>query len=280
MIKLILFIKKVHFFLLFVLLEILALTYYHHSSVYSSARIMNASAVLVGGVYGSMSRVRGYMGLRRENEALVREVAALRTRLDRLEGAGEGAADSTALRLDSLPNTYFYGTARVINNSVSKQHNYITLNKGRRDGLEKDMALIYDNAIVGYVLDCSDKFAVAISILNTDFKTSGKIKGGDYFGSIYWDGTSYEEVTFSEIPKYAQLAVGDTIETTDYSSIFPPRLAIGTVSSFEMINGTYYQAKVKLKLDMGRLKYVNTVRYVDQEEQMELEARVRKDSLE
>lgn len=278
MIKLILFIKKVHFFLLFVILEVLALTYYHHSSVYSGARLMNASTALVGGVYGSMSRVRDYVGLRRENEALVREVAGLRERLDRFTGR-EPVTDSTALRPDSLPNTFFYGTARVINNSVSKQHNYITLDKGARDGIEKDMALIYDNAIAGYVLDCSDKFAVAISVLNIDFRTSGKIKGGDYFGSIYWDGTSYEEVTFSEIPKYAQLAVGDTIETTDYSSIFPPRLMIGTVSSFEMINGTYYQAKVKLKLDMGRLKYVNTVRYVDQDERMELEARTRKDSL-
>lgn len=140
--------------------------------------------------------------------------------------------------------------------------------------MRPDMALVAEGGIAGYIVGCSDRFSVCLSVLNRNFRTSGKIKGGDYFGSVYWDGTSYRHLTLSEIPKYAQIHAGDTIVTTAHSSIFPPDLTIGTVESFELNNATYYDVKVRLHTDIAALNNVLAVRYLDADERGALEQSV------
>ena len=108
-------------------------------------------------------------------------------------------------------------------------------------------------------------------VLNRGFKTSGKIKGTDYFGSVSWDGASYEYVMLTEIAKYAQIHVGDTIVTTSHSSRFPPGLMIGTVADFELNNATYYDVRVKLHTDIAALNNVVVIKYLDAEERETLE---------
>ena len=154
---------------------------------------------------------------------------------------------------------------------IIRQENYITLNRGVEDGLQPDMAVVADRGIAGYVMNCSDHFAVCMSVLNRGFKTSGKIKGTDYFGSVSWDGASYEYVMLTEIAKYAQIHVGDTIVTTSHSSRFPPGLMIGTVADFELNNATYYDVRVKLHTDIAALNNVVVIKYLDAEERETLE---------
>ena len=176
----------------------------------------------------------------------------------------------TSAQQENRPQ-YAYSQARVINNSIIRQENYITLDKGVDAGLQPDMALISDGGIAGYVIGCSEHFSVCMSILNREFKTSGKIKGTDYFGSVTWDGTSYEYLKLSEVAKYATLQKGDTIVTTSHSSRFPPDIMIGTVESFELNNATYYDVRVKIHTDMAALNNVLVVKYLDAEERETLE---------
>lgn len=272
MLKLLLFLKRIHYVLLFIALEAIAISVFLHSNVYQKARIAGASNRLVSGIYDKVADVSGYFGLRTENERLVQEIARLRTRM-----SAHLHADTLLSRLDSVPSLqyYQYQAARVIRNSISKRENYITIDRGSLDGIEPEMALITDDGIVGYVVHCSDHFSVAVSILNAkEFRTSGCIKGSDFAGSIYWDGLSHREVVLDEIPKYADMEVGDTVVTTYYSYIFPPNQPIGTVESFEMVNGTFYKVRVKLFADLARIRYVYAVRYLEQEERRALESTV------
>lgn len=254
---------------MFIALEAIAISVFLHSNVYQKARIAGVSNRLVSGIYDKIADVSDYFGLRKENERLTQEIARLRS-----EMSAHLHADTLLARLDSIPSLqyYQYQAARVIRNSISKRENYITIDRGTLDGIEPGMALVTDDGIVGYVIHCSDHFAVAISILNTkEFRTSGRIQGSDFFGSVYWDGLSHREVILDEIPKYADMEIGDTVVTTDYSSIFPPDQPIGIVESFEMVNGTFYKVRVKLFTDLARLRYVYVVRYLDQEERRALE---------
>ncbi len=267
MLKFLLFLRRIHVVLLFVVLEALAIGFFVRSNLYYKARFAGISSAITHNVYQQVDRIQSYFGLRKENQRLVSEIAALRGQL------GSYRAQSPVL-FDSLASLryYDYRTARVINNKITKRENYLTIDQGSLDGIEPDMALLTDQGIVGYVVRCSDHYSVAISILNTqEFRTSGRIKGSEYFGSVYWDGASYREVILDEVPKYASLAVGDTVVTTDYSYIFPPDQPIGRVSSFELINGTFFKARVELFADMGCLRHVYAVRYRDQQERRLLE---------
>ena len=276
MIKFFLFIKKIHFVLIFIILEAFAIHYYANSTSYTKAKLITASNYVVGGIYSQISGLNSYLHLKKENAALTARVALLENELDGLRRDGSDPAvppDSLLFTEDSVAGRrqFAYFPARVINNSIIRQENYITLNRGVEDGLQPDMAVVADRGIAGYVMNCSDHFAVCMSVLNRGFKTIGKIKGTDYFGSVSWDGASYEYVMLTEIAKYAQIHVGDTIVTTSHSSRFPPGLMIGTVADFELNNATYYDVRVKLHTDIAALNNVVVIKYLDAEERETLE---------
>ena len=228
MLKLVEFIKKVYLPLLFVVLEIVAIHYYAHSNSYAEARLLATSNSIVGGVYGSISGVGEYFGLRKRNRVLLDEMAALQNELTRYrESEVYKELDSLGAEVETK---FSYMTARVVRNTVNRQHNYLTLNKGQRDGVEADMAVITpDGAMVGYVVSCSERYAVAISILNTSFNASGKLAGDGHSGSIYWEGFDAHRVKMHELSKYAPVEVGDTIVSTGYSHFFPEDITIGYI---------------------------------------------------
>lgn len=270
--KLILFIKRVYVPLLFIIFEIVALRYYAHSSSYAEARLLTASNRIVGGVYGSISGIGDYFGLRRENRLLLDEVARLNNELTRYrENEVYQLLDSLGSEIETK---YTYMTARVIRNSVGRMRNFITLNKGLRDGVETDMAVLTPSgAMVGYVISCSERYAVCISILNVDFNASGKLAGDGHSGSIYWDGKSTENVQMHELSKYAAVEVGDTVVSTGYSHFFPEDVAIGYVTSVSADQTTSsYDLELRLAADMTRLNDVVLIKNVDLYELEALEA--------
>lgn len=274
MLKLLLFLKRIHYVLLFLALEAIAIGVFLNSNVYQKAQISGISNRLVSVVYDKMADVSGYFGLRAENDRLIEEIARLRSEI-----TSRAYLDSLLTEVDDTVaglQYYQYYPARVIRNSISKRENYLTIDRGTLDGVEPDMALIGDDGIVGKVVHCSDHFSVAISILNTkEFRTSGCIKGSDFaIGSVYWDGLSHREVILDEIPKYADMQVGDTIVTTSFSTIFPPDQPIGTIESFEIVNGINYRVRVRLFTDLARIRHLYVVRYLEQEERRALESTV------
>lgn len=270
--KLILFIKRVYVPLLFIIFEIVALRYYAHSSSYAEARLLTTSNRIVGGVYGAISGIGDYFGLRRENRLLLDEVARLNNELTRYrENEAYQLLDSLGSEIETK---YTYMTARVIRNSVGRMRNFITLNKGLRDGVETDMAVLTPSgAMVGYVISCSERYAVCISILNVDFNASGKLAGDGHSGSIYWDGKSTEKVQMHELSKYAAVEVGDTVVSTGYSHFFPEDVAIGYVTSVSADQTTSsYDLELRLAADMTRLNDVVLIKNVDLYELEALEA--------
>lgn len=261
--KLLEFIRSTYVVLLFVVIEAVAFHYYANSSSYTQARLLAQSHRIAGGVHGFFSGATHYFGLERKNRQLVARVEALESELacwrqsvaepdrvlDSLCGAGLGPQ-------------YEMMTATVVSNSINKQHNFIVLNRGRQDGVEPDMAVLSPlGAMVGYVVEVSDRYAVAISVLNTAFRASGKISGGDYFGSIHWVGTDAAHVTMTELSKYAQPERGDTIVSTGFSQYFPAGIPIGTVESAVLNEAqTAYTVQVRLMAEMSGLGTVALVR--------------------
>lgn len=252
---------------MFMAIEAVAVNYYvTHSSSYNSARFLSVSNSVVGWAHTWVSGVKSYFGLQGENRLLLEEVALLRDEL------GVYREAMPHLRPDVAP-PYFYSTARVVNNSITRYDNFFTIDKGDRDGIDvKDAILTPDGAIVGYVLASSDKFSVCMSALNTDFRTSGNLKGTDDYGAVFWNGRSREYITMSEVSRYSSVHQGDTVLTTNYSSIFPPGLMIGTVDEFELSsNSTYFDVKVRLAANFASLGDVLVVKYADAGEREELE---------
>lgn len=273
MYRLILFIKRVYVLLLFIILEATALHFYSNSTNYTQAKLLTISNSAVGGLFATFSDVTSYFGLKQENQRLAEEIVTLRNQLETAANQNPvTSADSVMIAGDSV-NEYYYMTANVINNSISRQDNLITLDKGWRDGVESGMAIAtIDGAIVGYILQSSNKFSVAMSMLNSSFRSSGRIRTTEWYGPVFWDGTSYQHIMLTDIPKYATIQRGDTIVTTNYSSIFPPNMKVGTVESFQLNESLLYDVKVRVFAPMASLNKVMIIKYSDAEERDQLEA--------
>jgi len=237
---------------------------YQQSVFFSSANEM------AGRFYIMTSGITGYFGLQeinrdlqRQNGNLEMELIRLRDEVSRLSG------DSLLVRTsaDSSLSRYDFQIAQVINNSVFKTHNYITLNKGRKDGIHSEMGVIDQNGIVGIINVVSDHYAVAISLLNPKLRLSCKVKGSNYFGSLVWDGKDPRFAVLEELPRHVNFVKGDTIVTSGYSSVFPEGLMVGTVDGFsKQRNDNFYALTVKLSTDFFRL---NDVRILDDKGQKE-----------
>lgn len=274
MIKLLLLLKKIHYVLLFAILEAIAISFYVDSSPYQKAALVGAANTLTGAVNQRIEGVNSYFTLGRENEVLQMENAALRARVQAMETMLERAPEYDSTHILSLPQ---YRVARVVRNTYTRANNYIVLNKGIQDSIEPNMALMNSEGILGYVLFCSDHYSVALSVLNVaDFRTSGRLAGTDFTGSISWDAGNYRYVNFEEVPKYADIQIGDTVVTTSYSNIFPDNMPIGRVVSFQIYNGTFYNARVELFADMSRLRYVYATKLTEQEERQQIESMIPK----
>ncbi|BEG63554.1 rod shape-determining protein MreC [Coprobacter fastidiosus] len=248
---------------------------YQQSVFFSSANEM------AGRFYIMTSGITGYFGLQeinrdlqKQNGNLEMELIRLRDEVSRLSG------DSLLVRTsaDSSLSRYDFQIAQVINNSVFKTHNYITLNKGRKDGIHSEMGVIDQNGIVGIVNVVSDHYAVAISLLNPKLRLSCKVKGSNYFGSLVWDGKDPRFAVLEELPRHVKFVKGDTIVTSGYSSVFPEGLMVGTVDGFsKQRNDNFYALTVKLSTDFFRLNDVRILDDKGQKERRILEMEAKKD---
>jgi rod shape-determining protein MreC len=258
------FLKKYNYLIIFLILEGIAFYLVASKSYYHNTRVVNSMRWLTYGVEIRISEAKNYFNLKKINENLANENTALQNSINRL------------LMNDTISQqTYQYTSARLTSNSVNKQYNFFTINKGSKSGLAAGMAVIADGSVAGIVSSCTDNFSIVMSLINLDFRLSARIKSNGYFGSLLWDGKDYRTAILSDIPQHVTVSVGDTIETTGYSAIFPEGITIGVVSDYEKPGSDFYTIKVRLKTDFRKLLYVDVVDSKQKEEFVELENRIK-----
>ncbi len=234
---------------------------------FQKAKFLNASNSITGNIFESYSSVYNFFHLKAINEQLSKDNATLRKRIQDLL-LSDIKLDSK--RISNLGLDYQFIPARVINNSVNKQYNYITLNKGSADGIEQDMGVIGPDGVVGVITNVSEHFCTGQSVLNKRWSVSGKIK--DYFGSLVWDGKDYRYAQLKEIPFHVELEIGDRVTTSSYSSVFPEGILIGKVSDIKHKSGdNFYDITVELSSDLKAISYVEVVYNIYKKEKEELE---------
>jgi rod shape-determining protein MreC len=164
-----------------------------------------------------------------------------------------------------------------VNNSVSLQNNYITIHRGERQGVKKDMGVISPQGVVGIVVNTSENFAVVMTMLNRQGSVSAKIKKTGEVGKVQWDGQTPDYVTMVNIPKSVKIQKGDSVVTSGYSLSFPPNVMVGTVADVvDEKSSNFYTLKLKPATNFYSVEYVTVVDNLQKEEQKRLEESTRK----
>jgi rod shape-determining protein MreC len=264
------FIIRYHVTLLFIVIESLSLFLTIQTNSFQRASFINSSTEISGNIYSWFSSITEYISVKEDNEKLAKENLELRKLL-------KSNYINNVLTLKTINDSiyklkYDYFTAKVVNNSVIHQNNYLTLNKGYNQGVRKDMAVINPQGIVGIIKDVSQNFSIVIPAININAHISAKIKKWGCFGTISWDGKDYRKAQLNEIPFNIKLIKGDTLVTSGYSSMFPEGIMVGTVSDFDLNDGKdFYNININLSTDFMSLNHVYIISNIYKEEQAKLE---------
>lgn len=166
------------------------------------------------------------------------------------------------LRKDTLyKQQYTYVSAKVVNTSINRRNNYITINIGKSQGITNDMAVMNSSGAVGIVKDVSENFASVMSLLHKDTRVNCQLKRDGSYGPLLWDGDDYRYCILKDIPTHAKMKKGDTVITSELSGIFPEGINVGTIEGYERRhNEPFYTVKVRLITDFKKLNYVFVIK--------------------
>ena len=230
--------------------------YQHHIYLTSANAVSSA-------VYETANNVTSYFNLRDINEDLNRRKAALEKEVinlrEKLQQYSEKEFSDTLVP-DAGTDHFDFIVAHVINNSISKPYNYLTIDKGSDDGVKAELGVIDQNGVVGIVSVTGRKNARVISLLNPNLRLSCKIKNSDHFGSLVWDGNDPTTALLEELPRHTVYNPGDTIVTSGYSAVFPPGLPVGIILDDNRDhNENFFTLKIRLFADFTALGNVQIV---------------------
>ncbi len=257
--RLFLFFYQYRAFFTFLVFEVLCAWLIIENNQYQSARFFNSSNSMVASLNNFSQGVREYFLLRTINSTLAEENAQLRSKLEQYRQSQQ-ASDSIFRRDSAVVKQFDFISAKVVNNSVNRFTNYLTINKGADAGVTSGMAVISPLGVVGKVKAVSSHYSVVTSILHKDYKLSVVITRTGYFGSVSWDGSDPERVQLDFVPRHVNPAKGDTVVTSAYNAVFPEGIMVGVIEDVKQNETLFYDLTVKLSQDFRKLSYVEVVK--------------------
>ncbi len=260
-------------FLVLLFFELVCIWLLVRNNPYHSAAYFHSSNVIIGRIYQTRNNISQYFNLPVINEELSNDNAQLRELLSKSQVPVIVKSKFDSIKMSHIDYDYEYLSAKVINNSTMLLHNFLTINKGRSNGVEPDMGVISANGIVGKVMAVSENFATVSTLLNNDVFVSAYLKRSNTFSSINWDGKDKLKTKMLYVPRHIQLEKGEEVVTSGYNSIFPENILIGFVDDFSHAeNDSWYDIDVNLSNDFSTLAYVYIIKNPMKEERIELES--------
>lgn len=275
-----LFIGRYSTFILFLLLQITALSMLFQYNRFHEAAFMDVAQELTGKFYVRYNAVETYFNLKEENNKLRIQNAQLLNQLKADFQAPDSTTEEVLPGLDTIAafRKYFYLPAKIIGNSVSTQNNFITLHRGSDQGVEPNMAVVGPSGIIGKIVNVSPNMSVAMSLLHRKNNVIAVLKKGGGFGEITWNGKDPRFVQLTNIPRSITISKGDTVVTSSYSDIFPAGFTVGYVAEVkEDKSSSTYNLEVRTGTNFYQVQHAYIVQNKQRAELDSLQKKIKKD---
>lgn len=245
-------------FLVFIALEVAAFLLISMNNAYPRSSILSTANDFVAWQHAQISEINSYFGLKRQNEQLAAENAALRNRISSMESTENDAP----IR---------YENAKVVQMTTDRLHNYLTINRGAKDGIQSKQGVRNEDGAVGIVRTVGRNYSVVQPLINTHTNLSCRFAKNGYIGTLQWDGKDSRFALLTDVAAHMVVNQGDTIITSGLSAAFPEGIPVGIVENSTLKEGdSYYTIRVRLHTNFKRLKYVEVIQNAHQNELEEL----------
>lgn len=274
--KLVQFLKKFRDFLVFLLLQVLALTLFFNSRDYHRTKMMNTSSSLIGWFIEKKHNITQHFALTEANRILMEENALLRSQLP--ESFYQLQGDIFYVN-DTLKKQQFqYIAATVINSSDNKSNNYFTLDQGAAQGIETGMGVISADGVVGIVTDVSQNYALVLTVLSDIIRINVKLEKNNEYWLLNWDGKDHDYGQIQDVKRDVPLEIGDQVVTRGGATQFPEGIPVGSIAEVVSADGEQtISLNIKLAVNFNAVYHVYVVRNLMKDEQLQLEEAILED---
>lgn len=275
--NLLLFIRRYFVLFAFLVVQLICWILLVKSNETHEALFAANSNEVTGWTMRQYNQVQYYFNLKRTNAALVQENARLNSMVQFMKAAAFDSAttfftDTTYRDTLGRNRQFTFLPAKVVNNNLNNENNYITLFRGSNQGVSTDMAVVGPAGVVGRVIAVGPNYCRVMSLLNHLSRVAAVLKKDNYQGSLEWDGEDPAYLTLRNVPKSAKVVKGDSVLTSDLSGSFPPGLMIGTVSSIQtQAQSNFYTLRIRSATNFYTLQYVYLVKNAYWNEQQQIE---------
>ena len=245
---------------LFLILEVLSGWMLFRFNAYQGSVWFTQANAVAGQVLDYEAKLLQFIHLKDLNGQLTQDILQLQQENDSmrtlLAQLTQDSSYTQKIQADLLAGEKLI-PAHVISNSIKQKDNFITLDKGSKDGIRTEMGVVSGTGIVGITYLVSNHFSVVLPILNTHSNISCRLRGTNYFGSLKWSGGSPLQAYMDDIPRHARCKIGDVVETSGFSSVFPAGIFVGKVIQINNSkDGLSYRLEVQLSTDLAKIRDV------------------------
>lgn len=254
------FLAKYNHWFVFILLEVICFVLLFRFNNFQRSVYFSSANAVAGKVYEYNSSVTTFFNMSQSNKKLSERNLILEQQVRALtQYIATHHGDSLAM--EQCQKQALAGfkliPAKVIQSTINREDNLITIDKGKADGIHEDMGVACGTGVVGVVYMASDHYSIVLPVINVNSNISVMIRKRGYFGFLHWKGTPSDIAYVDDVPRHARFALGDYVVTNGYSSIFPPGIMVGKILHvFNSSDGLSYRVQLRLSTDFGKLRHV------------------------
>ena len=254
------FLAKYNHWFVFILLEVICFVLLFRFNNFQGSVYFSSANAVAGKVYEYNSSVTTFFNMSQSNKKLSERNLILEQQVRALtQYIATHHGDSLAM--EQCQKQALAGfkliPAKVIQSTINREDNLITIDKGKADGIHEDMGVACGTGVVGVVYMASDHYSIVLPVINVNSNISVMIRKRGYFGFLHWKGTPSDIAYVDDVPRHARFALGDYVVTNGYSSIFPPGIMVGKIPHvFNSSDGLSYRVQLSLSTDFGKLRHV------------------------
>lgn len=257
------FIRKYCYIFLFILFETISMILLFRFNSYQGSVWFSAANSVAAGINSTYSNVMNFFNLEQINQELTAQNIALQRETEHLRQSLITATKDTTIT-EKLMREKLVGynmvPATVVSNSAERSNNYLVIDRGEKDGIRPEMGVVGGGGVVGIIYLTGPHHSLVIPVTNRKSSISCRVRGQNYFGYLQWDGSSMLSAYVDDVPRYAKVKVGQAIETSGYSAVFPPGIFVGRVRTIRnSTDGQSYRLDVTLGTNFANLRDVLVV---------------------
>src|SRR5215510_8231526 len=201
---------------------------------------------------------QGYINLvqvRQENLRLQRQVDVLQGQLTHYQEAylqQQRLRELLGLRSLTFPQAV---VAEVVGIDPSPWSEVVTMNKGSRDGLRKDLAVATHQGLVGRTIEVAPHYATVLLVTDRRSAVDALIQRTRARGIVVGKARRLCELRYVDL--HADVQAGDTVVASGLGEVYPKGLLIGTVAAVrEQPQGLFHEVEVQPAVDLAQLEEV------------------------